>query len=82
MLPLKNWVGVGGRPVPGGTSKQSRGQRDDRVLTDCCPWPAAAAAQAATWCHFTVNSQQLFYGCPARAGAFGHSFSNAFISGH
>lgn len=64
------------------TSKQSRGQRDDRLLTHCCPWPGAAAAQAATWRHITVNSQQLFHGCPAGAGAFGHSFSNVFISGH
>lgn len=72
----------GGGPRPGSTSKQSRGQRDDRVFTHCCPWLGAAAAQAATWCHITVNSQQLFYGCPAQAGAFGHSFSNVFISGH
>lgn len=82
MLPLKNGGVVGGVPGPGGTSKQSRGWRDDRVLTYCCPWPGAAAAQAAAWFHTTVNSQQLFYGWPAWTGAFSCFFSNTFISDH
>lgn len=42
---LEKWGMAGDGPGPGGTSKQSRSQRDDRVFTRCCPGPGAAAAQ-------------------------------------